>query len=115
MIIAIPEAQGKVNQHFGRSTSFAIIEINESRDIVSMKTISTEGLQHQHSGLASILKEQGAETVIVGGIGQGAIQGLEDRGMTVLYGATGAIKDVASSFAQDKFVSNKKVCNHHDH
>lgn len=113
MKIAIPENQGEVNQHFGQSKNFAIIEIGESKQILNVDTVSAEGLQHMHEGMAEFLKNQGVDTVIVGGIGQGAIEGLESTGLKVLFGASGPIKDVAESYARGEFVSKRKVCQHH--
>lgn len=116
MRIAIPENNGEVNQHFGQSKSFAVIEIDENKNIISFETVPAAGLQHQHEGIAQFLKGKGVETVIVGGIGPGAIQGLEAQGLNVLFGAGGPIKEVAETFAKGKFVSERKVCNHHgDH
>lgn len=113
MKIAIPENAGEVNQHFGQSRSFAIIEIDENKKITGVETVPTIGLQHQHEGIAQFLKNRGVETVIVGGIGPGAIQGLEAQGLNVLFGAAGPIKEVAETFANGQFVSERKICNHH--
>lgn len=112
MKIAIPENQGMVNQHFGQSRSFAVIKIDGSQ-VQEVETISADGLQHRHEGLADFLKNNGVETVVVGGIGQGAIDGLESRGLNVFFGAAGPIKDVAESFARGAFVSKRTVCSHH--
>ncbi len=115
MKIAIPDNYGEVNPHFGQSQSFAIIEINASSQIVNMESISAAALQHNHAGLAGLLKDRGVEVLIAGGIGPGAIQGLELQGIQVLFGAAGSVKDVAESFAKGEFVSTGSVCNHHHH
>ncbi|PKM48004.1 MAG: diguanylate cyclase [Firmicutes bacterium HGW-Firmicutes-8] len=113
MKIAIPDNHGEVNQHFGQSTSFAIIEIDGDNRIACIDTVSAVGLQHMHEGLAEMLKKQGVGVVIVGGIGQGAIDGLESQGLKVLFGASGSVKDVAETFARGEFVSRRVACNHH--
>ncbi|MHB9094519.1 MAG: NifB/NifX family molybdenum-iron cluster-binding protein [Eubacteriales bacterium] len=116
MRIAIPDNNGEVNQHFGQSKSFSIIDIDDKNNVLFHENISTLGLQHMHEGLADLLKKQRVEVVIVGGIGQGAIEGLESRGLKVLFGASGLLKNVAEIFAQGKFVSKRVICNHHgDH
>ncbi len=113
MKIAIPDDNGQVNQHFGQSRSFSIIEIDNGNQVVGINTVSASGLQHQHEGIADFLKNQDVEVVIVGGIGQGAISGLESRGLKVLFGAAGPVKDAAEAFAEGKFVSKRTVCSHH--
>ncbi len=113
MKIAIPENQGEVNQHFGQSKNFAIIEIDENKQVTSVQEVSASGLQHKHEGLAGLMKAQGVDTVIVGGIGAGAVQALEAQGLKVLFGASGPVKDVAETFARGEFVSERKMCSHH--
>lgn len=113
MKIAIPNNNGEVNQHFGRSQTFAIIETDNNNNIVNVEDLQADELQHQHEGLAGLLKGQGVEVVIVGGIGAGALDALEAVEMKVLFGASGLIKDVAETFARGEFVSKRKMCNHH--
>lgn len=113
MKIAIPENHGEVNQHFGQTTGFAIIEIADDNRIVSVETVSASGFQHSHEGLTGLLKQHGVEVVIVGGIGPGALEALESQGLKVLFGASGSIKEVAETFARGEFISRRTVCNHH--
>lgn len=115
MKIAIPELNGEVNQHFGRSTSFAIAEINNSQ-LVNIEVLSATGLQHNHVGVAELLKENGVSVVIAGGVGAGMVSALQGSGFEVLRGATGNIKQVAEIYARGEFVSSGDICNHdHDH
>jgi len=116
MRIAIPDNNGEVNQHYGQSKVFSIIDIENGPNIVMADSVSTQELQHNHTGLAEALKRQGVEVVIVGGIGQGALDGLEGFGLKVLFGASGSVKSVAESFAKGELVSNRVMCDHHgDH
>lgn len=113
MRIAIPDNNGEVNQHYGQSKAFSIIDIEDNQNIVLVDSISANTLQHNHSGLAEFLKRQGVEVVIVGGIGAGAVAGLEECGLKVLFGASGSVKSVAEAFANGNFVSNRVLCDHH--
>ncbi len=115
MKIALPVDNRDVNQHFGRSNEFAIIEI-EGNEIKDSKTVSAAGLAHNHGGLAGLLKNEDVEVVIVGGIGPMAQRALEQFGMKVITGARGAIEDVAKMFAVGQLVSRPVACNHgHGH
>lgn len=113
MKIAIPNNNGEVNQHFGQSQIFSIIELDNDKKIVKVEDVEAAGLQHHHEGLAGLLKDQGVEVVIVGGIGAGAINALEAMHLKVLFGASGPIKDVAETFAKGEFISERKMCSHH--
>jgi len=53
------------------------MEKNGNKNVVFLDSVSTLGLEHSHEGLADLLKKQNVEVVIVGGIGQGAIDGLK--------------------------------------
>lgn len=113
MRIAIPDNNGEVNQHYGQSKLFSIIDIEDNQNIILLDSVSTDALQHNHGGLAEFLKRQGVEVVIVGGIGAGAVAGLEECGLKVLFGASGPVRSVAESFAKGKFISKRVMCDHH--
>lgn len=108
---AIPTAGDSVNPHFGRSQAFTVFEISEGK-VISEEQIDARGFEHQHAGIAQLLKSKGVEVVICGGIGPGAITGLESEGLEVLRGAVGSVRQVAQSYANGSFVSTNAVCNH---
>lgn len=115
--IAIPTEGEIVNGHFGRSQAFTIFEIGNGQ-VLNQELMDTHGFEHQHAGIAQLLKSKGVETVICGGIGPGAIQGLESNGLEVLRGASGSTQDVAESYANGTFKGTDAVCDHshgHEH
>ncbi|MFT5873565.1 MAG: putative Fe-Mo cluster-binding NifX family protein [Clostridium sp.] len=112
MKIAIPNKGNMVNQHFGMSESFAIATI-EDKKIVSIEEISSVELAHQHQGLADLLKAKGASVVITGGIGGGAISGLQQNGLEVIKGASGEYKAVILEYINGTLKDQDVTCNHH--
>lgn len=119
--IAIPEDNGQVNQHFGQSTSFSVVSIANQK-VVGMEGLLATGLAHQHEGLAGLLKENGIQTVVAGGIGAGMVEALEGSGIKVITGASGSIDAVANAYASGQLRSQRVLCNHegcggghHDH
>jgi predicted Fe-Mo cluster-binding NifX family protein len=112
MKIAIPSEYGYVNQHFGRSREFTVVELDNGK-IVSQKIISADNLQHNHAGLAGLMQNEGIEVVIVGGIGAKALEALEESGLRVVSGANGKIEEVVGSFARGELVSSAQGCCHH--
>ncbi len=97
MKIAIPKNEEIINQHFGKSKTFAIATVEDNK-IVDIKEISTESLQHNHGGLSSLLVEEKVELVITGGIGQGAYDALIKEGLKVVRGAKGKIQDILQQY-----------------
>ncbi len=111
--IAIPSTGPMVNAHFGRSQAFTIFEIVAGK-VTGVEVLDATGFEHQHAGIAQLLKSKGVETVIAGGIGGGAIDGLEASGLEVLRGASGSVREVASAYADGSLVTTDGVCEHHD-
>lgn len=112
MKIAIPSNGNMVNQHFGMSKSFVIATI-EDRKIVNIEEISSAEFAHQHQGLADLLASQGATVVITGGIGAGAITGLQQNGLEVIKGASGEYKKVIEEYINGTLEDKNVICNHH--
>jgi predicted Fe-Mo cluster-binding NifX family protein len=112
MKIAIPSNGNMVNQHFGKSKSFVIATI-EDKKIVNIEEISSAEFAHQHQGLADLLLAQGATVVITGGIGAGAISGLQQNGLEVIKGASGEYKNVIEEYISGTLEDKNVICNHH--
>jgi predicted Fe-Mo cluster-binding NifX family protein len=112
MKIALPHEYGHVNQHFGRSREFAVIEADGEK-ILSQKIISAESLQHNHEGLAGLMQKEGIDVVIVGGIGARALAPLKENGLEVITGASGKIAEVVGRYLRGELVSSTAVCSHH--
>ncbi|WP_123053414.1 NifB/NifX family molybdenum-iron cluster-binding protein [Clostridium sp. JN-1] len=112
MKIALPSNGNVVNQHFGMSKSFEIVTV-EDKKVTNVEEISSEEFQHQHEGLANLLSKHGVEVVIVGGIGQGAINGLKMNGLQVIRGASGEYMKVVEEYINGTLEDKNIVCNHH--
>lgn len=114
MKIAVPNDNGKINQHFGQSKEFVICDV-EGQKLSGQKTVSAQTLQHNHTGLADLLKNENVESVILGGIGPYALEALEQKGFKVITGVSGDIKEAVEAYARGELVSRRVVCNHHGH
>ncbi|HWP95698.1 MAG TPA: NifB/NifX family molybdenum-iron cluster-binding protein [Syntrophomonadaceae bacterium] len=117
MKIAMPVAGDTINQHFGQSKNFLITSVDKGQ-IIERKQISTESLQHNHSGLSGLLIAEGVSMVILGGIGQPALDALKNNGLQVVRGATGKCEEVLEKFLAGKLADQNVTCNHvgeHNH
>lgn len=116
MKIAMPYKEGRVNEHFGSSQEFVVIEA-ENGKITGKKTVTNE-IMHNHGGLAQLLKAEGVEVVITGGIGRPMAEALESVGFKVITGAAGEVEKIAGDFLSGQLISRPVVCNcggHHGH
>ncbi len=85
----------------------------EDRKIINTEEISAVDFAHQHQGLADLLVSHGVTVVITGGIGQGAIVGLQNNKLQVIKGASGDYNKVVEEYINGTLKDKNVVCNHH--
>ena len=85
MKIAVTYDNGEVFQHFGKTESFKIYNV-EDNTVVSSEIIGSNGTGH--GALAGLLAEQGINVLICGGIGGGAQAALTEAGIELCAGAS---------------------------
>lgn len=109
MKIAMPALNGQVNPHFGTTKEFAIVEL-ENGKVKNTKIITSEGLQHNHGGIAAMIKNESIDVVIAGGIGGGMMDAMVQMGLKVVAGASGPVGQVAEAYAAGKLVPSTDLC-----
>jgi len=115
MKIAMPYADGVVNPHFGQSREFIIFEA-DGKQITGSKIINNEDFCHNHEGLAGLLKSQGVEVVITGGVGRPMVNALRMMGFEVVTGASGEAAKVAADYLNGTLkTANIGLCGCGDH
>ena len=113
MKAAITYENGEVFQHFGRTPQFKIYYI-EGGEIKSSQVVDTG--ETGHGALAGFLKEAGADVLICGGIGAGAVMAMAEEGIKVYAGASGNADDVIASYIAGALPENgDATCDHHGH
>lgn len=101
MKIALPVKDGQINRHFGKSTTFALVEV-ENKEIKEVKELNSVNLVHEHESLAALLKQHGVEVVLAGGMGLGAFIALKSSGIEVINEVNGEIKEVVKAYLTGK-------------
>ena len=112
MKIAVTYENGEVFQHFGKTETFKIYEI-EAGMIEACEVIGTDGAGHE--ALAEFLANKGVNVVICGGLGDGAQAALAEAGIEVISGAEGNANAAVSAYLKGELVSKGVNCDHHDH
>ena len=98
----------KVFEHFGRSESFAIIEIDGDQ-IVSVTAInigSSPGGNEVKP--AELLADHGVNVVLTANIGPCHSNPLLDRGIKLYSGANGTIKEALGKYYSDRLKEEQK-------
>ncbi|PHJ37697.1 nitrogenase iron-molybdenum cofactor protein [Desulforamulus profundi] len=112
MKIAVASENGMVTEHFGHCESFIIFEV-ENNQIIKNETIPNPG--HKPGFLPNYLNDMGVNVIISGGMGGGAIEIFNEKGIEVITGASGDAKAAATSYLQGALKSTGSVCHEHQH
>lgn len=113
--IAVPLAGEQFSMHFGQSTAFAVFEVDAvQRKIVGHKIMPLPG---QHAcGMVGWLTEQGVQTVIVGGLGRGALTNMVAAHLAVYAGIPGvAPAALVQACLEGRLLSATATCAGHTH
>ena len=113
MKLAVTYENGAIFQHFGHTETVKIYTV-ENGKVGASEVIGTEG--HGHGALAAFLKEKGVAALICGGLGGGAIAGLQEAGISIYAGNQGSADEAAAKFAAGQLAANAEAnCHHHGH
>ena len=112
MKIAVTYDNGEIFQHFGKTESFKVYEVEDNK-VVSSEVIGSNGTGH--GALAGLLAEQGVNVLICGGIGGGAQTALTEAGIELCAGAQGNTDQAVESYLKGELVSRGATCDHHHH
>lgn len=113
MKAAVTTENQEVFQHFGKCQTFTLAVI-ENNQILSKSLLDAQG--NGHSALVGLLQAQGVDTLVCGGIGQGAVEALSAAGIQVIRGCQGRVSMILELLAQGLLKDNpSQVCDHHDH
>ena len=111
--IAATYENGQIFQHFGHTEYFKIYEIKEGT-VTASAVISTG--ETGHGALAGLLKEQGVDTLICGGIGGGARNALAEAGIQLYGGVSGNADQAVEALLKGELTFDPDAhCDHHDH
>lgn len=112
MKIAVASEGNVVAGHFGHCEGFNIYEIDNNQ-IITNELIANPG--HKPGFLPNFLNDLGVNVIISGGMGAGAIDIFNEKGIKVITGARGNVQDVVNDYIQGILQSTGSVCQEHQH
>ena len=110
MKIAVTYDNGNIFQHFGRTESFKVYDVEDNK-VVSSEVIGSNGVGH--GALAGLLADRAVDVLICGGIGGGAQQALADAGVELVAGAEGDADQAVEAYLKGELISTGANCDHH--
>ena len=112
MKIAVTYDNGNIFQHFGRTESFKVYEVEDNK-VISSEVIGSNGVGH--GALAGLLSGQSVDVLICGGIGGGAQAALQEAGVELCAGAEGDADQAVEAYLKGELISTGANCDHHHH
>ena len=108
---AIPTADGQLWPHFGKAPQVTFITVEDGK---VTETVVKQAPEHEHGAMPRFLAAEGCTDVICGGIGGGAVQLLNQLGITLHGGApTMPVDEIVSRYLAGTLIYGDATC-HHD-
>ena len=112
MKIAVASEGKMVTEHFGHCEGFSIFEVKNNQ-IESETFVPNPG--HRPGFLPVFLHERGVTVIISGGMGGGAVDIFNEKGVEVITGVSGEAGAAAADYLQGKLKSTGSICHEHQH
>lgn len=108
--VAITCENNQVFQHFGRTPSFVIYDI-DNNEIINKQLITNNGVGH--GALVNVLKDNNVDTVICGGLGMPMYNNLISSNIEVFGGVEGDVDEVIQDFLKGTLDYDPQAAEHH--
>ncbi|WMJ87972.1 NifB/NifX family molybdenum-iron cluster-binding protein [Anaerocolumna sp. MB42-C2] len=112
MRVAVASDGNMVSGHFGHCEGFTLYDID---NIKVTNKVFVENPGHRPGYLPVFLKEQKADVIIAGGMGETAQELFVQNGIEVVVGAQGISDDVINQYIGGVLKSTGSICTEHAH
>lgn len=112
MKVALSTKNNMITNHFGHCDYFVVYDI-QGKEILGSSLIKNP--PHQKGLLPKFLKENDVDVVIAGGIGQMAVDLLNQLGIECYLGVEGEATEVIEKYLNGGLKSTGKPCTDHSH
>ena len=112
MKIAVASENEMVTEHFGHCENFQIYVIEDNR-VARKESIPNPG--HKPGYLPNYLNDIGVNVIISGGMGGGAVEIFDEKGIEVITGVSGSADKAVNSYLKGELKSSGSVCHEHEH
>ena len=109
MKVAVATYDGQVSEHFGKCQGFTFANV----DADGIKDVEYAANPGGHCAvLPDFLASRGVQAMVVGGIGGGAIQNLQSRGIEVIGSVSGNVDAVLDEMKNGTLTGGAVGCDH---
>ena len=112
MKIAVAAMGKTVAGHFGHCENFTFFDVEGGR-IIAENSVANPG--HRPGFLPNFLADNGAQVVIAGGMGGGAVDIFNERRVEVIVGVQGDARTAVETYLRGELKSTGDICHEHAH
>ncbi|MGN0158758.1 MAG: NifB/NifX family molybdenum-iron cluster-binding protein [Brotaphodocola sp.] len=112
MKIAVAATGNLVAGHFGHCENFIFFDTADGK-IIATNSVPNPG--HRPGFLPNFLADHGAQVIISGGMGGGAVDIFNERGVEVVVGAKGDATGAAEAYLRGELISTGSICHEHEY
>lgn len=112
MKIAVASDNGMVAGHFGHCENFNVFHV-EGEQVVNHEVVANPG--HKPGFLPNFLNDLGVNVIIAGGMGGGAVQIFNEKGIEVVVGVRNSAKEAAELYLKGELESTGSICHEHQY
>ncbi|HUX94819.1 MAG TPA: NifB/NifX family molybdenum-iron cluster-binding protein [Bacteroidales bacterium] len=117
MKIAVPVANdNQIVDHYGHCESYNVFTISDNKEIEEIKEIKKDGSSEGcgcKSDISSRLSEDGVKVMLAAGIGEGAVNALNNYGISVIRGLSGDATEVIKLYLNGSVLDKGSSCSKH--
>jgi len=115
MKIAVPvTGNNQVDDHFGHCNFYDVFNISQESAIIGLSRIPSMQGCGCKSNIAEVLAADGVKILLAGGIGNGAINVLNNAGISVVRGCSGDSAELVKLYLLGTLTDSGESCHHHD-
>ena len=103
---------GNVFGHFGHSPVFVFVETDDGSIVDSKVVPNPSAEQHVPGQVPKFVRQQGADTILTGNMGEHAMQIFEHFHIHVVRGASGRVRDVVEKYLRGEDLGPIEPCGH---
>ena len=111
--IVLHVSDGHIDDHFGHCDHYSIVSVDDSGKILGIEDMPSPQGCGCKSGVAAVFKEKGITVMLAGNMGAGALNKLNESGLTVIRGCHGRIMDVVNDYLAGRLSDSGESCIHH--
>lgn len=111
--IVLPVRDGRIDDHFGHCDHYSIVTVGNAGEILGVEDMQSPQGCGCKSGVAAVFKEKGITVMLAGNMGMGALNKLNDNGITVVRGCNGPVMDVVNNYLAGRLSDSGESCRHH--